>query len=284
MHPEKIAVIGSNSFSGATFVRYLLDKDHNVLGFSRSKEPEDVFLPYKWLDKGQDRFRFEQADLNYDLEKIIEIFVEEKATGEISAGAGVGTDGTTFMFAVKENNWLGRGVSLDSSITVSAEKLYGRLALINPNYNFSGNTVFADFSLGSTDTESTTGFKSQKTGISAGTQFEQYEDIYIAPAFDLSYEEITTSSTASSNIKKMEGTFTNLDFRYTIVSDQRNQAYGTTDGYRTKFSQTIPLILDQASLLNTVGYTSYHSLTEFYANYSVMIPCNQDPSFLQLQY
>lgn len=78
MHPEKIAVIGSNSFSGATFVRYLLAKGHDVLGFSRSKEPEDVFLPYKWLDKGQDRFCFEQTDLNYDLEKIIETFVEEK--------------------------------------------------------------------------------------------------------------------------------------------------------------------------------------------------------------
>ena len=78
MNPEKIAVIGSNSFSGSTFVRYLLDKGHDVLGFSRSKEPEDVFLPYKWLDKGQERFCFEQADLNHDLEKLIEILIEEK--------------------------------------------------------------------------------------------------------------------------------------------------------------------------------------------------------------
>ena len=26
------------------------------------------------------------------------------------AGAGIGTDGTSFQFSVSENNWLGRGI------------------------------------------------------------------------------------------------------------------------------------------------------------------------------
>ena len=34
--------------------------------------------------------------------KIIDIFVEEKSTGEISAGAGVGTDGGTVAFLSKK--------------------------------------------------------------------------------------------------------------------------------------------------------------------------------------
>ena len=55
--------------------------------------------------------------------KILEIFVEEKATGEIMAGAGIGTDGTSFQFAVSENNWLGRGVILQSALNVSQEKI-----------------------------------------------------------------------------------------------------------------------------------------------------------------
>ena len=37
--------------------------------------------------------------------KVLEITVEERATGEIAAGAGVGTDGTSFMFSITENNW-----------------------------------------------------------------------------------------------------------------------------------------------------------------------------------
>ncbi|MFC2118138.1 GDP-mannose 4,6-dehydratase [Bacteroidota bacterium] len=78
MNLEKIAVIGSNSFSGATFVRYLLEKGHDVLGFSRSQELEDVFLPYKWFEKRQGKFYFEQANLNSDLEKLIGILIREK--------------------------------------------------------------------------------------------------------------------------------------------------------------------------------------------------------------
>ena len=40
--------------------------------------------------------------------KIININVEEKPTGEISAGAGIGTNGGTIAFNVRENNWLGK--------------------------------------------------------------------------------------------------------------------------------------------------------------------------------
>ena len=39
--------------------------------------------------------------------KILNISVEEKPTGEISAGAGVGTHGGTLSFGVRENNFLG---------------------------------------------------------------------------------------------------------------------------------------------------------------------------------
>ena len=53
---------------------------------------------------------------------MLEISVEEKATGEIMAGAGVGTEGTSFQFGVSENNWLGRGIKLVSSLNVSEEK------------------------------------------------------------------------------------------------------------------------------------------------------------------
>ena len=60
----------------------------------------------------------------------------------------------------------------------------------------------------------------------------------------------------------MEGNFTNFDFNYAIVSDQRNQSYGTTDGYRAYFSQGLPLILDSASLSNAFTFTSYHALSD----------------------
>lgn len=61
---ERYAVIGSNSFSGATFVAGALRQGATVLGLSRSPEADAVFLPYKWADHARHSFR--QVDLNLD--------------------------------------------------------------------------------------------------------------------------------------------------------------------------------------------------------------------------
>ncbi|MEM7620832.1 MAG: GDP-mannose 4,6-dehydratase [Pseudomonadota bacterium] len=69
---DKVLVIGSNSFSGASFVDYALRQDAYVVGTSRSPEPADFFLPYKWSD-AQSNFEFHQLDLNKDLDQIIDL-------------------------------------------------------------------------------------------------------------------------------------------------------------------------------------------------------------------
>jgi dTDP-glucose 4,6-dehydratase len=73
---EKIIVIGSNSFSGACFVDYVLGDNPNskVMGISRSPEKADFFLPYK--SKGSGRFHFHALDLNKHLDKIVSLIRE----------------------------------------------------------------------------------------------------------------------------------------------------------------------------------------------------------------
>lgn len=73
----KILVIGSNSFSGASFVDFALRQGSEVLGTSRSAEPHRCLLPYRW--NGQDdRFRFYQYDLNEHLDEIIDLVKTER--------------------------------------------------------------------------------------------------------------------------------------------------------------------------------------------------------------
>jgi len=73
---EKVAVIGSNSFSGSHFVDILLEQtDYDVIGISRSPEENSIFLPYK--KRENNHFRFFQLDLNCDLDRIIELFKKE---------------------------------------------------------------------------------------------------------------------------------------------------------------------------------------------------------------
>lgn len=64
---KRMVVIGSNSFTGATFIRFLLDNDYEVVGISRSAELSEVFLPYKWDCGGlpSAKYQFSQFDLNH---------------------------------------------------------------------------------------------------------------------------------------------------------------------------------------------------------------------------
>ena len=96
-------------------------------------------------------------DVNYEVKdgsqsnlKIIDISVDERPTGEISAGAGVGTSGGTFAFTIKENNWMGEGNTVAFDIEIDEESLW-TLRYVNPNYDFLGNTL--NYSLSSTSND-----------------------------------------------------------------------------------------------------------------------------------
>jgi len=194
--------------------------------------------------------------------KVLKISVEEKATGEIMAGAGVGTAGTSFQFAVTENNWLGRGIQLDSSLNLSEHKISGSILVNNPNYNYTGNAVRMALDVSSTDRSTSSGFQSSKTGFLLGTSFEQYENVFISPNLSIAFEEIEVDESASSAIKKMEGNFFNSDLGYSISLDKRDQSFKPTRGYKTTFRQSLPLIQDSSSILNGLDVSAYHDFSE----------------------
>lgn len=75
---KKVCVIGSNSFSGQDFIDLVLEKtDYEVLGISRSKEKNDLFLSYK-LNPGINRFCFHSMDFNNDMAQILKLLDEER--------------------------------------------------------------------------------------------------------------------------------------------------------------------------------------------------------------
>lgn len=68
---ERYVVLGSNSFSGAHFVDHVLRQGADVVGISRSAEPNHAFLAYRW-NGAPARFEFQQGDLNRDLPAIVD--------------------------------------------------------------------------------------------------------------------------------------------------------------------------------------------------------------------
>ena len=195
--------------------------------------------------------------------KVINITVEEKPTGEIMAGAGFGTDGEVFEFGVKENNFLGKGIGLDTNLSVASDKIEGNFNVRNPNFNNTDKSINFGIQANETDKLAAFGYKSKKIGASIGTDFEYLEDLRLGLQLSSFVEDIETDSSASSRQKKQEGnyfdTYTKLNFDY----DKRNQRYKTSDGFRSFYSVDIPLLSDNNTLTN---YYNYKFFSELYEN------------------
>ena len=194
--------------------------------------------------------------------KVIDISVEEKATGEISLGAGIGTQGGSFGGGIRENNFLGKGIQLDTNVTFGKDSLKGSFVYSKPNFNYTDNTLFTSITSTSKNALKTFGYKTSKVGFAIGTGFEQYENLTFRPELATSLETLSTDSTASTAMKKQEGNYNDLYFNYSLDYDLRNQRYKTSDGYRTVFYQEIPLLVtdDGSEFVNQFEVIKFQSL------------------------
>ena len=198
-----------------------------------------------------------------DDQKIIEINIEEKPTGELSAGAGVGTNGGTFAFDIQENNWLGEGKIVGINIELSEESLKGKLFYTNPNYDLLGNSIEYHIQNTSND-KPDQGYENKLITFGAGTSFEQYKDIYTNLSLNFSYDDLRTNSNASASLQKQDGDFTELAAVYGLTYDKRNRTFMPTDGSVFGFVQSLPIYADKPFIDNTFRFSTYHEFNENY--------------------
>ena len=190
--------------------------------------------------------------------KIINITIEEKPTGEIFAGIGAGTGGSTIQAGMKENNYLGKGIGVTASLALSDSKIKGIFDVNNPNFRNSDRSVSTTIESTSLDYMSTSGYKSSRTGFALGTSFEQLDDLYVSPKISTYYESIDTSSKASANKKKQEGDYFETLFSYGLSVNKLNQNFQPSDGYRTTFRQTVPIYsTDDVTFVHSIDAAKY---------------------------
>lgn len=153
MNKEKFAIIGSNSFSGAHFIAHLLKTtDTEVIGISRSPEPTEVFLPYKWIP--HERFRFYQLDLNRDLTEIMAVlekfqpdyiinFASQSMVGQ-SWEAPEDWFMTNTVSMVKLHDQLRRCAFLKKYVHISTPEVYGHTTgLVKEDASYNPSTPYA---------------------------------------------------------------------------------------------------------------------------------------------
>ena len=195
-----------------------------------------------------------------DNNKIINIKVEEKPTGEVTAGAGFGTEGSTFLAGVKENNFLGKGISVDSKLRLSEEDIKGNFTVTNPNYKNSDKSIFFNLQTLETDKMTTSGYKTNKTGFKIGTGFEYYDDFNLGLATSHYYERISTDSTASTRQQEQKGNYWDSFINLSFTQDKRNQKFQASRGHISRYGIDIPIISDTKSFINEYTYKYYTEL------------------------
>lgn len=153
MRNNTIMVIGSNSFSGSNFVNNQLNEGCEVFGVSRSAQINDVFLPYK-NNKNIKNFRFFKYDLNYDIDKIMQLINQEKISQIVNFSAqsmvGQSWDNPEHWFmtntvsTIKLHNELKNLDFLDKYIHISTPEVYGTCeGLIKEHRNYNPSTPYA---------------------------------------------------------------------------------------------------------------------------------------------
>lgn len=149
---ETVFVIGSNSFSGASFVDFAVQQNVKVIGTSRSPEPIPAMLPYKWRDHRN--FEFHQLDLNHDLAGIESLLRAEKPryvvnfAAQSMVGESWKTPADWFMTnvvsTVKLHDVLRQCDFLERYVHVSTPEVYGSCSgFVDENFPFNPSTPYA---------------------------------------------------------------------------------------------------------------------------------------------
>jgi len=149
---EKVMVIGSNSFSGASFTAHCLALGIETVGVSRSPEPHAVFLPYKQQKKT--KFNFYQFDLNRGLKGIVKLirnfhpdYVVNFAAQSMVAESWSRPEHwfqTNVVGNIKLHDQLRKCEFIKKYVHVSTPEVYGTCkGLIKENVSYNPSTPYA---------------------------------------------------------------------------------------------------------------------------------------------
>ena len=133
---------------------------------------------------------------------------------------------------------------------------FWRLNYTDPNYNFLGNSL--NYFVSSTENDKPDqGYENTLMAAGVNTSFEQFKNIYTNLGVSISHDDLQTLDSASANLKKQAGSFSELLANYGLVKDTRNRAFMPQvvqlflSTNRFQYSQINKLLLILLKLPNT---------------------------------
>ena len=188
----------------------------------------------------------------------IGILIEEKPTGEISAGAGYGTQGAVITFALKEKNLLGKGVAADINMSLGTERILGKISLTDPDFTDNGNSLRGNV-LVSKYSYDNAGYENKVIGSEIATSYEAFKDVRLETGLSANMDSIAPQSAASNLIKSREGDYLSTNFFYNVYGDKRNRKYQPTSGYTAGFGQSFATFVSDIPYISNSIFGSFYS-------------------------
>ncbi|MDX1974342.1 MAG: outer membrane protein assembly factor BamA [Rickettsiales bacterium] len=172
---------------------------------------------------------------------VVNVDVQEKSTGEVNIGAGYSTtNGVLATFGVSENNLLGRGQQLKTSVSIGSRIKQGEIGFTEPY--FLGRELATGFDLYRTrqDLIDRDSYISDTKGVRLRTSYSLQEKLQHGINYSLRSTDITDiQPTASTFIKQQAGKNLNSSIGHSLTYDDRDNKFNPTRGWSARFYQEV---------------------------------------------
>lgn len=253
---NKIIFKGNSITDDFVLRNKLLINEGDLLNTSKIKESVEIL-------KGTSLFKEVNYEIlkkpyeNFDTGVDVLIKIEEQPTGEISAGAGGGTNGFGVSGSINEKNFLGKGLVLNTSLNATTQKILGNFSYENSDFMGTGNTFKNTFFAASNKFENA-GYENKIIGSSASLTYEIYDKLFFNPGVSIDQDKVSAKNDASAAIKRKEGDFFTSKFFYNAFKDTKNRQFQPTEGYSIGFGQGFSILSD-IPYINNKFYGSYYN-------------------------
>ncbi len=192
----------------------------------------------------------------------LDVNIEEKSTGEFNVGISVGSyDGVNLVSGLKEKNFGGSGRLLDLTVDTSENSTTYNFDITEPyvfnrNLRFIYGINYSEFDYDKSSSYELTNF-STKTGF----KYLLSEDLnhQIVLEYSLKDYTITNSTTASADIRNLEGANADIYLKNSLIYNNLNSFFRPTNGTYLNFHNSFSPITnsDNGTIKNILTYRKY---------------------------
>lgn len=164
---------------------------------------------------------------------VVQIEVEEKATGQLSLGAGFSSDeGVLGNFSIQETNFLGRGQKVGLTVTLSQRTQEVDASITEPYFLGKNLSAGLDLFRKTRDFDDESSFRQASTGgrIRFGYEIEEY--LAQEWAYTLRNDSVeNVDAGASIVVREEEGNSIKSMIGQTLIYDRRDDRLDPSDGF-----------------------------------------------------